>query len=78
MVLVWFLQRYGFRPVSQNLGKSPVVLDGKGTNKVRYHNNEVVTSRGEKYVATASKSDEWDGGSRGKVITKGKRGKGYT
>jgi len=35
----------------------------------------VVTAKGEKYV-TEKIGQEWDGGSKGKVVTKGKRGKG--
>jgi len=35
----------------------------------------VVTAKGEKYV-TEKSGQEWDGGSKGKVVTKGKRGKG--
>lgn len=44
--------------------------------KIRYLNGEVVSSKGEKFIVQ-SKKEEWDGGSRGKVKTKGKRGKGY-
>ena len=36
----------------------------------------VVTSKGDKYVCEKLKED-WDGGSKGKVYTKGKRGKGF-
>lgn len=43
--------------------------------KIRYHDNNIVTTKGEKYVL--EKKEEWDGGSRGKVKTKGKRGKGF-
>ena len=42
---------------------------------VRYHNGQVVSRRGEKYV-TEEVTPAWDGGSKGKVYTKGKRGKG--
>ena len=35
----------------------------------------VVTAKGEKYV-TEKVVQDWDGGSKGKVFTKGKRGKG--
>lgn len=44
--------------------------------KTRYLNGEIVANKGEKYVIIDAKQ-EWDGGSRGKVKTKGKRGKGY-
>jgi hypothetical protein len=36
----------------------------------------VVSCRGEKYIVEKV-GEEWDGGSRGKVYTKGKRGKGF-
>ena len=59
----------------------PQGLKGAGKTekapKLRYHNDQVVTNSGQKYVVVTDK-DEWDGGSRGKVITKGKRGKGFT
>ena len=35
-----------------------------------------VTTRGEKYIVEST-AKEWDGGSTGKVYTKGKRGKGF-
>lgn len=35
-----------------------------------------MVSKGEKHVVIACK-EEWDGGSSGKVMTKGKRGKGF-
>ncbi len=44
--------------------------------KVRFHNGQVVSTRGEKYV-TEKLQPEWDGGSRGRVKTKGKRGPGF-
>ena len=45
--------------------------------QVRYHDGVPVHLRkGEKYVVESLK-EEWDGGSRGKVKTKGKRGKGF-
>eukprot|EP00873_Tetraselmis_striata_P044215 jgi/Tetstr1/464479/TSEL_009237.t1 len=44
--------------------------------QVRYNNNEIVSRKGEKYV-TQSLKEDWNGGSTGKVYTKGKRGKGY-
>jgi hypothetical protein len=43
---------------------------------IRYIDNQVVTTKGEKYVIK-KEGEEWDGGSRGKVKTKGKRGKGF-
>jgi len=45
--------------------------------QVRYHDGVPVHMRkGQKYVVENLK-EEWDGGSRGKVKTKGKRGKGF-
>ena len=45
-------------------------------NQVRYREGQIVTAKGEKYVVEKLGSD-WDGGSTGKVVTKGKRGKGF-
>lgn len=45
---------------------------------VRYRDGMVVQAKdtqGGKYLV--EQKEEWDGGSKGKVITKGKRGKGY-
>ncbi|PSC73823.1 hypothetical protein C2E20_3197 [Micractinium conductrix] len=47
---------------------------GEGS-KVRYRDGMVATRAGQKYVV--GKDEDWDGGSRGKVYTKGKRGKGF-
>ncbi|KAF8073084.1 hypothetical protein HT031_000745 [Scenedesmus sp. PABB004] len=44
--------------------------------KVRYRDGRVVSTRGEK-VIIEKVGEEWDGGSKGKVYTKGKRGKGF-
>eukprot|EP00877_Chromochloris_zofingiensis_P001170 jgi/Chrzof1/11053/Cz05g21250.t1 len=44
--------------------------------KVRYRDGQIATSKGEKYVIEKI-GEEWDGGSKGKVYTKGKRGKGF-
>lgn len=44
---------------------------------IRYRDGAVVASRGEKYIEV-KESKEWDGGSRGRVKSKGKRGKGWT
>lgn len=43
--------------------------------QVRYREGRPVTTKGEKYVVERI-GEEWDGGSKGKVYTKGKRGKG--
>ena len=45
-------------------------------NQVRYREGQIVTAKGEKYVVEKVGPD-WDGGSTGKVVTKGKRGKGF-
>ena len=44
--------------------------------QVRYREGIKVTSKGEKHVYEQVQTD-WDGGSRGKVFSKGKRGKGF-
>ena len=44
--------------------------------QVRYRDGRVVSSKGEKFVIE-TQGEDWDGGSKGKVMTKGKRGKGY-
>lgn len=43
---------------------------------MRYRDGQAVAFKGEKFI-TESLKDEWDGGSKGKVYTKGKRGKGF-
>ena len=48
-------------------------LRGSGT---RYLDGQVVATKGEKAIVV-NQREEWDGGSTGKVITKGKRGKGF-
>lgn len=45
-------------------------------SKARYRDGQIVASKGEKYVFEQTR-EQWDGGSRGKVKTKGKRGKGF-
>lgn len=45
-------------------------------SKLRFREGVVVASKGEKYVVEKLTPD-WDGGSRGKVKTKGKRGPGF-
>ena len=44
--------------------------------KVRFRDGVPVTTKGDKYV-TQTLKEAWDGGSRGKVKTKGKRGVGF-
>lgn len=60
----------GTRPVAWGTGQETA------KSKVRFHNGEVATRNGDKYVVEKL-TPEWDGGSRGRVETKGKRGPGY-
>jgi len=46
-----------------------------GKGRVRFRENVVVSNKGEKYII--EKPPEWDGGSRGKVKSKRKGGKGF-
>lgn len=48
----------------------------QGAPRIRYRDGQVVSTKGEK-VIVESLREEWDGGSKGKVYTKGKRGKGF-
>jgi len=48
----------------------------KTENLVRFLDGKVVSRSGEKFTVV-SEPKEWDGGSRGRVKTKGKRGPGY-
>ena len=49
---------------------------GAARAELLYQNGEAVWTKGGKPPPTEEK-EEWDGGSRGKVITKGKRGPGF-
>ncbi|KAG2445680.1 hypothetical protein HXX76_000288 [Chlamydomonas incerta] len=51
--------------------------EAEAQKKVRYLDGRVVSNKGEKFIIEKT-GEEWDGGSRGKVYTKGKRGKGFT
>jgi hypothetical protein len=42
----------------------------------RYREGQLVSTRGEKYIVEDLRK-EWNGGSKGKIMTKGKRGKGF-
>lgn len=44
--------------------------------QVRWRDGQPVAFKGEKFIVEKV-GEEWDGGSRGKVYTKGKRGKGF-
>ncbi|EFJ50928.1 hypothetical protein VOLCADRAFT_88352 [Volvox carteri f. nagariensis] len=83
------LQKFDLRPVAQptdpkkgGKGGLPLELwtakqDQQAQKpKVRYLDGRVVSTKGEKFIIEKT-SEEWDGGSRGKVYTKGKRGKGF-
>ena len=50
---------------------------GDHTNKIRYRDGEIVARKGEKFITIDNPNDEYDGGSRGKVKLKGKRGVGW-
>jgi len=60
-------------PRGPELGQRGAAVTAK-LPKTRYHANEVVTLTGAKYIVEKL-TPEWDGGSRGKVKPKGKRGK---
>jgi hypothetical protein len=86
------LERFAWRPDSTSGGggggpggKPPPEANKRGSEgggsrgglpRVRYLDGVVVTTKGEKHVVVNQK-EEWDGGSRGKVKTKGKRGVGF-
>lgn len=72
-----FVDRVGYETPSMKANVVPFTKPMQENNgKIRYLDGEVVTTKGEKYVLT-EKKQEWDGGSRGRVKTKGKRGKGF-
>lgn len=51
--------------------------DDSKSSKMRYRDNEVVAYKGEKVIIIKNPSDDYDGGSRGRVKSKGKRGPGW-
>lgn len=78
------VSKYHLQPVpsSTSNGKSnsrmkvPLYAeDDSGKGRVRFRENVVVSNKGEKYIV--EKPPEWDGGSRGKVKSKRKGGKGF-
>eukprot|EP00878_Enallax_costatus_P042751 GHUV01050212.1.p1 GENE.GHUV01050212.1~~GHUV01050212.1.p1 ORF type:complete len:229 (+),score=90.61 GHUV01050212.1:528-1214(+) len=77
------VERFDLQAVPQ-LGKKqkvgadllPAPKKGEQPQKVRYRDGRIVSSKGEKHIVESLK-EEWDGGSKGKVYTKGKRGKGF-
>eukprot|EP00903_Cladosiphon_okamuranus_P007987 g7708.t1 len=67
------------KPLLQSEGGTVKVVVPSLTEKkktTRYRDGKVVTTTGAKVIVEDVKP-EWDGGSRGKVKTKGKRGKGF-
>ncbi|KAK9830619.1 hypothetical protein WJX81_006271 [Elliptochloris bilobata] len=55
---------------------APAEPERRPTQTVRYREGCITSTRGEKYVIV-EKREDWNGGSTGKVKTKGKRGKGF-
>jgi hypothetical protein len=66
----------------KNLRKNAEFLNAqitKATNEskqVRFRDGVVASTKGQKFIIESTK-EEWNGGSSGKVYTKGKRGKGF-
>lgn len=73
-----------YEDVPVGAGGAPLALErgrgksaAKGAAEVRFRDNEVAkVGRGQKFILEST-TPEWDGGSRGQVKTKGKRGKGF-
>ncbi|GLC45059.1 hypothetical protein PLESTB_001464200 [Pleodorina starrii] len=82
------LQKFDLRPVAEPKDPKKAAKSGPSLEvwtdkqqqaqkpKVRYLDGRVVSTKGEKFIVEKT-GEEWDGGSRGKVYTKGKRGKGF-
>ena len=69
-----FINRYNYEETAPKQIKP---YEGEQTqSRTRYLESAVVSNKGEKYIIQ-KQGEEWDGGSRGKVKTKGKRGKGF-
>jgi len=71
-----------FGTSSSTSNKSKSKMKGKdkeaqAESKIRFRDGNVVSRTGQK-VIVEDLSVEWDGGSRGRVKSKGKRGKGFT
>jgi len=69
------------KPSKKALRKNDAYLNAQVAGKeresgVRFRDGVVATSKGERYIVENLK-EEWNGGSQGKVYTKGKRGKGF-
>lgn len=78
------LERYGDTQLSTSTQPKASTTRAKQSKKssespggIRYYDNVIVSRKGGRYLKEASK-EEWDGGSTGRVKSKGKRGKGYT
>jgi len=76
------LPKYDSKGVALDKKKKELVVfldkaytDGKHT---RFRDNVAVSSTGEKFITIKNPADDYDGGSRGKVKSKGKRGKGWS
>lgn len=63
------------KPIKPNVFITANPELGGGQPKRRYRDSQVVTQRGEKFIV--EKREEYDGGSRGRVMPKGKRGPGW-
>jgi hypothetical protein len=57
----------------------PKAASGGGglSGRIRYRDNEVVSTKGERVITLKNPADDYDGGSRGRIKTKGKRGPGF-
>lgn len=61
---------------TSNTSSSGQQPPSSSSDKVRYREGVVVSRKNEKYIIEKV-GEDWDGGSKGKVYTKGKRGKGF-
>ena len=75
------LPKYDSKGVALDKKKKGLVVfldkadsDGKHT---RFRDNVAVSSNGEKFITIKNPAEDYDGGSRGRVKTKGKRGPGW-
>ncbi len=75
IVSKYHLQAVPSHPVANRKLKLPVEEEGKKP-QIRFRDGAVVSTKGEKYVVEKT-LPEWDGGSRGRVKMKGKRGTGW-
>jgi hypothetical protein len=75
------LPKYDSKGVALDKKKKDLVVfldkaysDGKHT---RFRDNVAVSSNGEKFITIKNPAEDYDGGSRGRIKTKGKRGPGW-